>query len=111
MTKHDLVFAIQKALKDKEMLNSIEQMHDLFTDYEFGGSPVKKAVSAIDLVVKHNGADFLNPKGVMSMIWYQVHGYDIFAFIAVVISSFSWLMFKLCSCCLKRCFMMKAKQE
>ena len=27
-------------------------MHDLFTDYEFGGSPVKKAVSAIDLVVK-----------------------------------------------------------
>ena len=48
MTKDDLVFAIQKAWKDKEMLNSIKQMHDLFTDYKFGGLPVKKAVSAID---------------------------------------------------------------
>ena len=86
-------------------------MHDLLTDYKFGGSPVKKAVSAIDLVVKHNGADFLKPKGVMSMSWYQVNGYDIFAFIVIVISSFSWLMFKLCSCCLRRCFMKKAKQE
>ena len=85
-------------------------MHDLFTDYEFGGSPVKKAVSAIDLVVKHNGADFLKPKAVMSMSWYQVHGYDIFAFIVLVISLFLWFMFKLCSCFLRRCFIKKAKQ-
>ena len=71
---------------------------------------VKKAVSAIDLVVEHNGADFLKPKVVMSMSWYQVHVYDIFAFIVLLISLFLWFMFKLCSCFL-RCFIKKTNQE
>ena len=111
MTKDNLVLAIQTAFNDKQVLNSIQKMHDLFTDYHFGGSPLERAVSAIDLVVKHKGADFLKPKAIMSMSWYQVHGYDIFALFVFVIGLFSWLMFKLCSCCLRRCFVTKAKQE
>ena len=72
---------------------------------------LKKVVSAIDLVVKHKGADFLKPKAVMGMSWYQEHGYDILGFVFAVILLFSWLTFKLCSCCLGRCFKKKAKQE
>ena len=111
MTKDDLVFAIRKAFNDKQMLNSIQKMHDLFTDYHFGGSPAERAISAIDLVVKHKGADFLKPKAIMSMSWYQIHGYDIFALFVFVIFLFSWLMFKICSCCMRRCVMKKAKEE
>ena len=111
MTKDDLIVAIRKAMNDQDMQNSMKQMHDLFTDYQFGGSPIKKVVSAIDLVVKHKGADFLKPKAVMGMSWYQEHGYDILGFVIALILLFSWLTFKICSCCLGRCFKKKAKQE
>ena len=88
-----------------------KKMHDLFTDHSFGGSPAKKAVSAIDLVVKHKGADFLKPKGVLSMSWYQEHGYDILIFVLIMIAFFCWLTFKFCYCCLGRCFKKKTKQD
>merc|ERR1719418_358927 len=108
MTKDDLLQAIKSALNNQEMIDSMKRMHELFTDHSFGGSPIKKAVSAIDLVVKHKGADFLKPKAVMGMSWYQEHGYDILGFVFAVILLFSWLTFKLCSCCLGRCFKKKA---
>lgn len=112
MTKDDLKLAIQTAMNDEDMQKSIEKMHDLFTDYSSRGSPSKKAVSAVDMVVKHKGADFLKPKAVMSMTWYQVHGYDIMIFVISIISLFSWLTFKLCSCCLRLCCgRKKTKQE
>ena len=64
------------------------------------------------MVVKHKGADFLKPKAVMSMSWYQEHGYDIVIFLIFLISLISWLMFKLCSCCLRLCCgHKKTKQE
>merc|ERR1719242_1999597 len=107
MTKEDLISAIQKAINYKNMQQSVKKMHDLFTDHSFGGSPVEKAVSAIDLVVKHKGADFLKPKGVLSMSWYQEHGYDILIFVLIMIAFFCWLTIKLCHCCLGRCFKKK----
>ena len=39
MTKHELISAIQKALNNESIHNSIEKMHDLFTNHSFGGSP------------------------------------------------------------------------
>ena len=51
------------------------------TDHSFGGSPVKKAGAAVNLVIKHKGADFLEPKAVMSISWYQELGYDILIFV------------------------------
>jgi len=112
MTKDDLKLAIQKALKDEDMQRSIQKMHNLFTDYSSRGSPSKKCVSAVDMVVKHKGADFLRPKAVMSMSWYQEHGYDIMIFLILLISLISWLVFKLCSCCLRICCShKKTKQE
>ena len=83
-----------------------------FSDYGFRGSPSKKAVAAIDLVVKHKGADFLKQKAVMSMTWYQEHGYDIMIFVMLLFVLFSWLAFKLCCCCLRICCgSKKTKQE
>ena len=111
MTKEDLKSAIEKAINDKNMHQSMKKMHDLFTDHSFGGSPDKKAVSAIDLVVKHKGADFLKPKGVLSMSWYQEHGYDILIFVLIIMALFCWLTFKSCHCCLGRCFRKKSKQD
>ena len=84
----------------------------IILDYSSRGSPSKKCVSAVDMVVKHKGADFLKPKAVMSMSWYQEHGYDIMIFLILLISLISWLMFKLCSCCLRICCgHKKTKQE
>ena len=111
MTKDELISAIQKALNDESIHKSIEKMHDLFTDHSFGGSPVKKAVAAVDLVIKHKGANFLKPKAVMSMSWYQEHGYDILIFGILCTFLFFWLTIKLCCCCISRCFRQKKKQE
>ena len=54
MTKDNLFQAIQNSMNDEEMINSMEKMHELFTDHSFGGTPVNKAVAAIDLgMVSH----------------------------------------------------------
>ena len=111
MTKDELILAIKTAMNSKEMKDSMKRMHELFTDYSFGGTPVNKAVAAIDLVVKHKGADFLKPKAVISMSWYQEHGIDIMVFAILMVLILCWITFKLCFCCLRRCFKKKTKQD
>merc|ERR1711863_225414 len=61
MTKEDLKSAIQKAMTDEAMRESINKMHELFTDDD-DESPVKRGVRAVEYVIKHKTADFLKPK-------------------------------------------------
>ena len=51
MSKENLKSAIEKAINDKNMHQSMKKMHDLFTDHSFGGSPDKKAVSSIKVLI------------------------------------------------------------
>ena len=111
MTKDDLVSAIKMAMNSNEMRTSMKTMHKLFTDRSFSGSPSAKAVAAVDLVVNHKGADFLKPKAVMSIPWYQEHGIDILAFVILIAITFCWITFKICFCCLCICFTKKTKQD
>ena len=111
MTKDNLFQAIQNSMNDKEMINSMEKMHELFTDHSFGGTPVNKALAAVDLVVKHKGADFMKPKELISISWYQEHGIDIFVFVILIIIIFIWITLQICFCCLGRCFIKKTKQD
>ena len=110
MTKDDLVLAIHKARTDKSIQESMLKMNELFTeDKEI--SPKVRAVKAVEYMIKHKGADFLKPTAIMSMPWYQVYGFDILAFVIVLISIFSVMTFKICSCCISRCFYKKTKQD
>ena len=111
MTKDDLLQAIKTSLNNQEMIDSMKKMHELFTDHSFGGTPVKKAVAAVDLVVKHKGADFMKPKAMTSISWYQEHGIDILAFVILIAITFCWITFKICFCCLRICFTKKTKQD
>ena len=111
MTKDDLLQAIKTSLNNQEMIDSMKKMHELFTDHSFGGTPVKKAVAAVDLVVKHKGADFMKPKAMISISWYQEHGIDILAFVILIAIIICWITFKICFCCLGRCFTKKTKQD
>ena len=111
MTKDDLLHAIKSALNNQEMIDSMKGMHELFIDHSFGGTPVKKAIAAIDLVVKHKGADFMKPKALISISWYQEHGIDIFVFVILIIIIFIWITLKICFFCLGRCFKKKTKQD
>ena len=72
---------------------------------------MKKAVTAVDLVVKHKGADFMKPKAMTSISWYQEHGIDILAFVILIAIIICWITFKICFCCLGRCFTKKTKQD
>ena len=103
--------AIQKALTDKDMRASINKMHELFTDYEHEETPVKRGVSAVEYVIKHNGADFLKPKATMAMSWYEKRGLDIFIFLVFVVSLSTFITIKLCCCCIRRCCYKKTKQD
>ena len=111
LTIDDLLQAIKTALNDKEMIDSMKRMHELFTDHSFGGTPVNKAIAAVDLVVKHKGADFMKPKAMNSISWYQEYGIDIFVFVILIVMILCWITFKFCFCCLGRCFKKKTKQD
>ena len=111
MTKNDLLHTIKTALNNKEMIDSMKRMHELFTDHSFGGTPVNKAVAAVDLVVKHKGADFMKPKAINSISWYQEHGIDIFVFVILIVIILCWITLKICFCCLGICFKTKTKQD
>ena len=111
MTKDELVSAIRKAMTDPGMRDSITKMHDLFTEYQEDESPAKRAVRAVDYIIKHKGADFLKPRATMSMPWYQERGFDILAFVLVIASAFCFLVTKICCCCLTRCCYKKSKQD
>ena len=111
MTKDDLLHAIKSALNNQEMIDSMKRMHELFTDHSLGGTPVNKALAAVDLVVKHKGADFMKPKELISISWYQEHGIDIFVFVILIIIIFIWITLQICFCCLGRCFIKKTKQD
>ena len=72
---------------------------------------MNKAVAAVDLVVKHKGADFIKPKATISISWYQEHGIDILAFVILIVIILCWITLKFCFCCLGRCFKKKTKQD
>ena len=111
MTKDDLLNSIKTALNNNEMIDSMKRMHVLFTDHSFRGTPVNKAVAAVDFVVKHKGADFMKPKAMNLISWYQEHGIDIFVFVILIVIILCWITLKICFCCLGRCFKMKTKQD
>lgn len=110
MSKDDLVSAIHKARTDKSIQDSIQKMHELFTE-DKENPPRLRAVRAVEYVIKHKGADFLKPTAVMSTPWYQLYGFDILAFVIVLLSIISVITLKICSCSIGRCFYKKAKQD
>merc|ERR1719322_1314480 len=95
MSKDDLVSAIHKARTDKSIQDSIQKMHELFTE-DKENPPKLRAVRAVEYVIKHKSAVFLKPTAVMSTPWYQRYGYDILFFVIVVMSIISVITFKLC---------------
>ena len=110
MTKEDLVSAINEAMHNEKMKDSMKKMHDLFTD-DLGESPVKRAVRAVEFVIKHKGVDFLKPKSILSIPWYQERGFDILLFILVVLSVCCFIITKFCFCCISICCHKKTKQD
>ena len=111
MQKEDLISAIQKTRTDTSIQSSIKKMHDLFTDDSETNSPKSKGVRAVEYVIKHKGADFLKPIETMDIPWFQKLGFDILAFVIIVLSIVVIVSFKLVSCCLNRCFYKKTKQD
>ena len=111
ITKEDLVSAIRKAMTDEGMKTAMKTMHDLFTEHKDGQSPRERGVAAVELVLKHNGAEFLKPKATMKMSWYQHYGLDIFIFVFAVLSVSCYVTLKICLSCFRRCCYKKTKQD
>merc|ERR1711963_161617 len=109
MTTDDLVSAIQKVKTDESIQKSIQRVHNLFTE-DKENPPKLRGVRAVEYVIKHKGADFLKPTATMSVPWYQACGFDILAFVLILFSIGSVIAFKICSCCISRCFYKKTKQ-
>ena len=110
VTKEEMISSIRKAMTDPVMRTAINTMHDLFTEYD-EQTPMKRGVSAVEYVIKHKGANFLKPIDTMKMPWYQERGFDIFAFVLVVVSISLFIMSKCCCCCVRRCCYKKSKQD
>ena len=111
MKKEDLITAIHKAKTDSSIQTSIQKMNDLFTEDKDTNPPKLKGVRAVEYVIKHKGADFLKPMETMDLPWYQVLGFDILAFVILIISIGVTITFKIFCCLLNRCFYKKTKQD
>jgi len=99
-----LVSAINKALTDKSMTESIKAQGRLFRDTP--ERPVEKAAWWVEFVLRNNGTDFLKPKS-MHLLFYQAWNLDILAagLLALSVSLFvCYKIMRLCCSCCYRCF-------
>ena len=87
ISKEKLVSAIQLALTDDKMKQSALKTHKIFVDNRLSGmAPMERGVSAINYVIENpEAAEYMKPhKDVLTMPFYQEHGYDIVLFLIIV---------------------------
>ena len=113
INKGDLIKSIKRALTDTEMRKSVDKMHRLFVDNTLTGmTPLERGVAAINFIIENRGIEYLKPhKNILNMPFYQVHGYDIVIFIALVLVVVLTITLKCLKCCLRQVCFRKAQKH
>ena len=115
LTKEQLTLAIKKALSDEGMQKSVATMHNVFTDNSLTGmTPMERGVAAINYALtEDSGVERLKPHiDILNMPFYQVHGWDVLAFVVLLGSFVMFLSWKCLRCCGRMCCgSKKAKQD
>ena len=110
LTKRDIVAAIRKVMTDKTVINSIHNMHRLFTDY-FDQTPMEKGVNAVEYVLKHKNLDFLKQQHSSNSPWYQFYGFDIISFIVICVILVVYIIARIFLFVVLQCLFKKEKED
>lgn len=73
-------------------------------------SQLDLAVFWTEFIMRHQGAQHLRVAA-HDLNWIQYHCLDVMGFLAVLVLTLLWLLFKGCSCCARRCLKMGKKKK
>ena len=92
---------METAATNATIRSNVAQMHRVFVDRGISGqSPMQRAVSAVDYVLKSKGASLIKVnRDIQALPFFVVHGYDIaFSVTVITISVFVFIL-KVCHLC------------